>query len=71
MDLTEGDAPGSDFVLVNGDAQQDNAVHRGDLSAVLYYFGTRYPSVDLDENEVVDLDDVSMVLLALGTEGDP
>lgn len=59
------------FMLVNGDANGDNAVDVQDLSSVLLNFGRSHAMADLDEDGLVGLPDLAIVLVSFAKIGDP
>jgi hypothetical protein len=70
-DTSGGSATGVDFLLINGDATDDNSVDLFDLNQVLTLFGTADSMTDLDEEGLVLLPDLNIVLLNFGNTGDP
>jgi hypothetical protein len=69
-DVTNGDVSDVDFVLVNGDADESNAVDLGDLNVILIGFGTAGPTGDVNEDGSVALEDLNIVLVNFGQIGD-
>jgi hypothetical protein len=65
--------PGGTFdaELKNGDATNDNVVDVQDLNYVLVRFATTDPTADLDGSGLVDLPDISIVLLNFTMQGVP